>query len=299
MRVSARQATLSLVQKMGKFRRRSASMARCTLKCCQSCRPYFKDRTFMSFDSVFANEIDPLESTDGLPVADVAIVRKLGLRQHSRTRPVFTEENSSEGTSSSDFSSPSLSGSDRSNLELNLDKNEILAVPLKDQVVLGRSQGSSVVNVPRTLRSPNMLPSQTTPPGPHVEIKSYTNNPTLEEEHHLIPSQSDPDTCVSTVIPSRALLRLSNLPVGVDPKDEDFDREFGRLQSLTPRSKGSVDLVSTAGLREEIGMGEWLGTVRRGSASSSTYSEEIAVDGGVALTEEAVETQTPDIITQA
>jgi hypothetical protein len=296
MRMSARHATLSLVQKMSKLRHRSASMGRCTLKCCQSCRPYFKDRTFMSFDSVFADEIDPLETIEGLPIANVAIVRQLGLRQPSGVRTVFSGGSSSEATSSSGFSSPSSSGSNGSDLEFDVDQIENPVSPIAEQVVPGVSQLGSIVSVPRAPPTPYMMHTQTPPPGSFVTDTSYSSRLTLEQLHNTAPSHSDPGLHASPQTSTTGISTVIETPAEADTEDDDFD--LG-LQRLTPRSKGSINLVAAAGLRKEVGMGEWLGSARRGSASSSTYSDEVAVDGGVALTEEAVEMQTPDIITQA
>jgi hypothetical protein len=324
MRVSARKATLHMIQKMGKFRRRSAAMARCTLKCCQSCRPYFKDRAYMSFDSVFANEIGPLESIEGLPIADVAIVRQLGLRPHPPHQLLFTPGSSGSETSSSDISYSSSSDSDEKERD-----NDVLSdadnPSTPDTSLLGRGNaepGATVNDAPPT---PYMLRSQTIPPGLFMANAFRSVKTMPPQGSNLQQSRSDPGLLAGSRSPQTSYQptptstpirgssqsygpdsELFDLPVtdyaGSSPdfasEELDFDHGLQRI-SITPRNEGSIDLVAAAGLRNEIGMGEWLGSaIRRGSASSSAYSDEVLVDGGVALTEEAVETQTPDIITQ-
>lgn len=63
---------------------------KCRFQCCHNCRPHSADRTFISFDAVFAGEFRPINQWDpaSLPVNDVNIVRNLGLRPVTQTVPV-------------------------------------------------------------------------------------------------------------------------------------------------------------------------------------------------------------------
>jgi hypothetical protein len=318
MRMSTRQASLSLVQKMGKLRRRSASMARCDLKCCQACRPYFKDRAFMSFNSAFANETLLLDSTEGLPIADVAIVRQIGLRRPLSRRPLFNRGSGSQETSSSGLTNSSSEGSDKSDLDLDVKLGEeVTAVPIAATSVAEDSHlDSTVYESPPT---PYVMRSQTLPPGLFMSNTPHPVKAVLEHATNLSPSYSDPDmyTGARTTKNSPKSMPTRNgsqtygprvegvdLPVlqatkslsDLTPEAEEFDFE---LNGLNMRSLGSIDVLVTAGFHSEIVMDDRFDPARHGSVASSAYSDEIAVDGGVALMEEAVETQTPDIITHA
>jgi hypothetical protein len=320
MRVSTRQASLSLVHKMDKFRLRSASMARCTLKCCQACRPYFKDRAFMSFDLAFANEVDLLDTIEGLPVADAAIVRQIGLRRPLLRRPLFNRGSNSQDTSSSELTNSSSSGLGESDLEFDLNPSEeVAAVPTAStSVVEDAHLGSTANESPPT---PYVMRSQTLPPGVFMSNISGPVKSVLDQDRVLSPSYSDPALCIDarsprnnhksipSTTPTRggsqfhgsildsvdnSAFRPTDSQSDLASNDGDFD--LG-LQGLTLISHGSIDLVAAAENHNGITINEWCDPIRRTSAASSAYSDEIAVDGGVALTEEAVETQTPDIIT--
>ncbi|KAL9060016.1 MAG: hypothetical protein Q9162_000866 [Coniocarpon cinnabarinum] len=68
-----------------KARRISVSkfLALCDYKVCHSCRPNSREKTFMSFGSVLNGEMSPLVNwcPRTMPIASVSVVRKLGLRE--------------------------------------------------------------------------------------------------------------------------------------------------------------------------------------------------------------------------
>ncbi|KAF2425719.1 hypothetical protein EJ08DRAFT_700264 [Tothia fuscella] len=243
-RADARRESLSMIHKTGNLRRKSPSMSRCSTKACQLCRPYFRERTFMSFGSVFTDDVEMLKSDRGLRVRDGSIVRNLGLRPTPSScpacRPGTPEASSSSNTSIS--SSSDASGDS--------DEDGISARALTR--VLSQSTG--------------LLPDTTD-----------GNRETRE-----------------------GVQALSNARPGVDRKtsaDSEFDL---RTPKTVLRSSGSVDLLAFTRPGGFAGMDPPGRLTRRGSASSSTASDarEIPVEGGVALTEEAVETHVPDIITE-
>jgi hypothetical protein len=79
---------------------------------------------------------------------------------------------------------------------------------------------------------------------------------------------------------------------GSDPCDEG-------KQTSTLRSRGSINLraATPAAMLPEL-VGPSTERDSAASSASSAASDEVLVDGGVALTEEAVENEVPDIITE-
>ncbi|KZF26950.1 hypothetical protein L228DRAFT_243503 [Xylona heveae TC161] len=87
---------------------RPRPVPRCNWKCCQNCRPTFRERTYLSFDAVFRGQVQRLPKTRPYrpPISDVNIVRKLGLRQSSS---YLRQVSSMELTSSDDESTNGVS----------------------------------------------------------------------------------------------------------------------------------------------------------------------------------------------
>lgn len=86
------------------------------------------------------------------------------------------------------------------------------------------------------------------------------------------------------------------------PATEADSEKFDISLQKYGRSTGSIDLLRDAGFRSDKGGGVQLRTNNLSrTSSSSSYSShasnEVVVEGGLALTEEAIETHIPDLIT--
>jgi hypothetical protein len=75
---------------------------KCSMKCCPTCRPYLKDRVPYSFDSVFANEIEPVRpDKERLPIKNSKTMSHLGLRPTPQI-PETPPSGSTSGTDGDD-----------------------------------------------------------------------------------------------------------------------------------------------------------------------------------------------------
>lgn len=66
----------------------------CDFKCCHTCRPASRDRSFVSFEAVVYGEIQPHRFWNEryMPVANAYIVRGIGLRSHTPADPLVVED---------------------------------------------------------------------------------------------------------------------------------------------------------------------------------------------------------------
>ncbi|KAF2439727.1 hypothetical protein P171DRAFT_447727 [Karstenula rhodostoma CBS 690.94] len=67
----------------------------CQIVACHACRPYFRDRISMSFDAVFKDEVLPLQpaEADFLPVKSAQIIRNISCRPIPAPLRITIEEN--------------------------------------------------------------------------------------------------------------------------------------------------------------------------------------------------------------
>ncbi|KAI9667557.1 MAG: hypothetical protein M1821_000373 [Bathelium mastoideum] len=79
-----------------KSRRKAPPSPPCNFQCCHTCRPALRDRTFVSFESVFAGEVRPMtaEEFKTLPIANANLLRNLRLPSSATAKPEQTDESS-------------------------------------------------------------------------------------------------------------------------------------------------------------------------------------------------------------
>ncbi|KAF2161359.1 hypothetical protein M409DRAFT_28094 [Zasmidium cellare ATCC 36951] len=263
----------------------------CTFQVCHACRPFFLDRMYISFESAFNGEgpSAPPQECQGLRVADARIISKIG--QHAVPRPLPLP-NIARPQPSMDIVTQSTSEvdddisvdwSDSEHPSERLDSSELYPCPGPGQCpVWSRHSGCAYdVGFDDGRRAMNhgyfqeMDIDRLTPENSHSQLRhmtgSLTNTP--------IGTSS---TASSLSLPTPTASNLAPLL----PSDD--------LLSVTPQKQGkSGKAKSVCGefdaYDRKVGL--------RGRPSSSSLGSEVEVEGGVALTEEAVESGTPDIIT--
>ncbi|KAK7190482.1 hypothetical protein PSPO01_03457 [Paraphaeosphaeria sporulosa] len=274
----------------------------CQVVACHACRPYFRDRISMSFDAVFRDEVLPLQPTeaDSLPVKSAQIIRNISCRPTPAPLRKTIEENTPTTllvSSCSPDESPSTP-SQSSMYTYKTTQSEIdtlnttrhhrrrfykmghrssgeLGRDLSRQMPLFFRQGlkEAFKGIFRaTARDSSSSGSNITLPMPHTAAARDTADVTAMGEFDMgalrrVKRQKD-----------RFDLRQGH-GNGVGASEQDAQNCVLR-RDMSSRSDGESDSSGS--------MASVYSCVSEGS--------EVEVDGGVALTEEAVETHTPDII---
>ncbi|KAF2489734.1 hypothetical protein BU16DRAFT_622362 [Lophium mytilinum] len=241
----------------------------CQMKVCHSCRPFYKDRIYISFGAVLANEVPPLttEEAKDLPVVSAEIVRNIGLRprQHRLLSEEFYASFDSQYTITTTHSEQ--------------EDLHILRQGPRDFYKLGS--------------------------GPSNELKREFQKISLRSSlmqafNSLFRPSRDPSSDGSTI--TLPLARTGRHRGGWTDETDDFD--LGSLKRVRSHRRLVIEQESsrtTSGFTSDISEDDHLD-----ASSSDAYSEysslsegsEVEVDGGVALTEESVEKHIPDILTE-
>lgn len=254
----------------------------CTFKACHTCRPYYKDRIHISFGAVFAGETAPLTAQDAavLPIGNVNVLRNIGLRQPPR-RHLLT-----------DGPADVLSGS-----------------ASQFTIQTTQSERDDLSRIRQSARNFYKLGSRSL-----AELRNEFQMAGLQKSlknafHNVFRTGRESSSEGSNI----------TLPLPGTGKHRKLDQNAGefdlgllkRIRSVRRRAlevarNDSMPIVEVVEGNEEDYVAETNGDSLDSSEDSSDYSaysgssegSEVEVDGGVALTEEAVEMHTPDIITQ-
>ncbi|KAF1345871.1 hypothetical protein BDV97DRAFT_371901 [Delphinella strobiligena] len=289
----------------------------CRFKCCARCRPYLIDRCFTSFDAVYEDELRPLSVTDTkiLPIKSPQIARTIGL---TGSRPVFgtvsdadsprslpsinthcffdsgantpsthqttpTTGSTTATTSSFPYSEDSGSSSEED------DERKVNWEGGFGSAHYTNGQGSTLIYArpSRTISTPNM--------GKQRTIRHVSGSVDKDSS----PARSDSSRS-SLSLPTPTTASTSPMPrLNFEDKEARTRHERECEQySCSSEHSGSAQngsIISDLGL-----LSPWLDLSRSSSTDSMDghLGDEMEVDGGVALTEEAVRTHTPDIITR-
>lgn len=237
------------------------SISPCEFKCCHACRPAFRDRSFISFEDAL-NDTYPVQEAwepNTMPVIDAHVLRTIGLRSGSPA-----------GQSGS-FTSEPMSLIDEDFAEA----NSANGYPLSRQKT--RVEPSSLADMIEPCDNANYdeyaAANQPTPTSAYREIisKAFENSARRRQASMAGESQTPQhveDQSTSSINPS-----------DVTPEDHF---------STTRESSSLIDaMVTPLPSSDDNELEEVYGP------------EEQHVTGGVALTEEAVETHSPDILMSA
>ncbi|KAF2838071.1 hypothetical protein M501DRAFT_992948 [Patellaria atrata CBS 101060] len=285
-----------------KKNKRKSSPLSCNFRCCHNCRPYYRDRIYSSFDAVFANEVPPLTHTQlqTLPVQPAEIVANLGLRT---TYPNSSDElDASITTDSMSYDTPSNTSSEEEVIRQSIQTAEKM-------YSLRRSESSGGSGRPG-----GETPIGEGASGLRTRLKKAFQNA-------IRPTRESSSDGSSITLPLPGTSKMRDMSEGTD----EFDLGSIRRRLRGEKSKktkynsanrsGPVEARSSTtwdGLNGTMIEGPYKGEIavsltENGTMLPMEHSEpdavseagsEIEVQGGLALTEEAVEMHTPDIITQ-
>lgn len=282
----------------------------CRFKCCHHCRPYMADRCFTSLDAVFANEVRPLSVMEAnfLPMKSAQIASNIGQtavafdftpespinlapaisRNFFDSGPNTSEDTTPTTTSSDSFPyTDSTSSSDGGSQEAQRSHDDGLGTTLEPVTKSATDPTDS-----RSGRTTVTTPDHYT----HRTIRHVGNSLERDSPARSISSASRTGSSVSLPTPSTS--RTS--PVKHDLEHGKDGKDLSSVLRFLDRPGLGIDFMqvetSLSGLVTPPTM----------SRSSSTQSmcyyddsgDEMEVDGGIALTEEAVRTHTPDLITR-
>ena len=254
----------------------------CTFKACHTCRPYYKDRIYTSFGAVFAGEIAPLTAQDAaaLPIGNANVLRNIGLRQPPR-KHLLTDESAEVLSGSASQFTIQTTQSERDDLSR-------IRQSVRNFYKLGSRSLTELLN----------------------EFQMAGLRKSLKNAFHKLfrtgRESSSEGSNITLPLPGTGKHRKIDQNVG------EFDLGLlKRIRSVRRRTlevarNDSMPIVEVVEGNEEDYVAETNGDSLDSSEDSSDCSaysglsegSEVEVDGGVALTEEAVEMHTPDIIMQ-
>ncbi|KAJ8105325.1 hypothetical protein OPT61_g10246 [Boeremia exigua] len=284
------------------------ALTACAFRACHTCRPYYRDRVYISFEAVASADFPPLsrDEAEHLPTKSANILRSIKASQSS---PLFrigydetplTARTTITFAASTDAPHTASTTSDSSELtfkttQTDVDELRALRRPRRRFYNIGHRSSSEIA---RDLsRLPSLLSRQRLKTAVHAIF-------------HPGRDSSSSGSMITLPVPRTGTVRESTAtrPVG------DFD--LGALRRVRRQKEMNEIRNGTY-----VGGFEDVGTLRAtarqnpatpphgndgdGSCSSdsnfSVYScvsegSEVEVEGGVALTEEAVESHTPDIL---
>ncbi|KAK5117772.1 hypothetical protein LTR85_008747 [Meristemomyces frigidus] len=272
----------------------------CNFQVCHACRPFFQDRLYTSFEKVLSGRMPAIteEEITRLPMLDAAVVRTLGLsKEHPSMSPtghsqdsmdiVSQQKDDCEEDDTSDWTptSGTISESDSDRLEF--------ADPYP-------CPGAGIC--PLASRFSGCAYDGDFDDGLRALNLGFGPEPDL--------SRTTPENSTNRL--RRVRGRLSDTPGGTSSSASSISLPTPTAPPLTPLTPSNVSFDELLGIRlgkngkaasmlevlpSEKRRGGRFGLGIRGKDSNSSFGSEVEVEGGVALTEEAVETGTPDILT--
>ncbi|KAF9700457.1 hypothetical protein EKO04_002002 [Ascochyta lentis] len=284
--------------------------AACNFRACHTCRPYYRDRVYISFAAVASADFPPMSKDDmrQLPTKPAHIIRSINTSQNSSVTqvdheepPVTVQTTITFATSTNAPHTASTTASDSSELtfkttQTDVDELRALRRPRRRFYNMGHRSSGDIA------RDLSRMPPLFTRQGLRAALQDIFRSGR---------DSSSSGSMITLPVPRTGTVRDSSpaQPVG------EFD--IGALRRVR-RQKERNELRNGT----YVGGFEDVGTIvpattkqdtaplhhssdGEGSCSSesdfSVYScisegSEVEVEGGVALTEEAVESHTPDIL---
>lgn len=245
----------------------------CTYQVCHSCRPFFQDRLSMSFEPALNIDVHALANRDvsALPVHSAAVVSKIGLRRRLPPTPLRRSEESMDITmhqrdgngcesfgqeTSSDCTPTTTTSSE----EVEFDLSPRPAPGVRPAWLAGSyAYDSGYEDNQRDFSESNIKKGMEPPEGLGIvgQVEQNIDMPgSVTSTPDLTPSKG-------------SSISLPNPPT-------------------TPLTGGTLSSPHSSSLPERS-------SPSSNKSSNSSRGSEVEVEGGVALTEEAVELGTPDI----
>lgn len=285
--------------------RKSLSGAPCDFQVCHSCRPFFSDRLYSSVDAVYNNEIPPVSADDEpkLRVLDVNVVNNLGLRPTPPRPHLIT----SPKTDDYDSISYPHQGDGY--------EDESPGCTPTDTSYSGDSHWLSHCD-PDSLPCPGrgFCPVWSEDAGCAYDNGFDDGKRGMNHYASFIYEFHDPETRRKGVGHAYHRAFASSTPVGSSSAGSSVSLPTPKAEPITPptpedasfgidpenRSGKAGKAATVCGVLSKDGQyrGDYPDSPMQdddGCSSNSSLGEEVEVDGGVALTEEAVERGVPDI----
>ncbi|KAF2225866.1 hypothetical protein BDZ85DRAFT_307866 [Elsinoe ampelina] len=254
----------------------TVSMAICRFKCCHRCRPFYRDRVYTSFEEVMNGETAAIAERDAgeLQVLDANVLKRIS---YNALRPatdipsnttVHDFAKSPTREPSSELSSVTLSTS-ASTGSIAVYCDDVLHSPIAS------TASSPVASMtPSSLASPRTTLSSISLPITPSSVHDWS-----AEAHDLGPLSDHASAPHDTwPLPSNATMG------GGEKEEENKSVEYEMTLPIRGGRPNEGTRTSSSALSSLV--------------SASSYHDEMDVEGGVALTEAAVGTGVPDIITR-
>ncbi|THW56155.1 hypothetical protein D6D25_03232 [Aureobasidium pullulans] len=255
---------------------------RCEFKVCQRCRPMHKERCWMSFEAVFEDEVRPIdkyELTGGLPVKNANYMMLLGLHPPvtvvSPHRWAESPYESPTHSPSSGYTSDGFSTDEDYDNESCGDAFSTCTQEGEDNYSqrVGNDMAFITLREPRHAQTPRstirLVPSASPP----------RRRPSMIDDESPSHSHTTSSSISLPTIPTTT--SYSPLP-GCDQHIQGLRAQHSHKAMTDPEfySGHPLDMASSLSM-----------------SSESSFGSEVAVEGGFALTEEAMDTHTPDLFT--
>ncbi|KAI4715841.1 hypothetical protein E4T48_07983 [Aureobasidium sp. EXF-10727] len=258
---------------------------RCDFKVCQRCGPMRRERCWLSFEAVFEDEVRPVddfELREGLPVKDVHVAKQLGLRPPIQpfAPPIWGE--SPHGSPTRSASSGYTSDGFSTDAEFDDEScGDALSSSSQDgednfQTRAGSEMPFVTLRDPRHAHTPrSTIRLVSSSPSRHIHRTSTATN-----DDDYSPSHSHTTTS-SISLPTIPTTTSYTILPGCEETVQELRAQYSLKAMTDPEfySGHPFDLTSSV-------------------SSSSSIGSEVAVEGGFALTEEAMDTHTPDLFTR-
>lgn len=271
----------------------------CNFQVCHGCRPFFQDRLYLSFENMRSGRMSAVteEEITRLRFLDPAVVRTLGLRKQQPPSPHMAQSPESADIAMQQADGYEDDTSDwtptsATNSEADLEQLEMAdrypcpgagVCPLWSQFS-GCAYDGDFDDGFRALNHGF---------GPEPDLSRITPENSLSRLRRVRGSVSDTPGGTSSSASSISLPTPSTVPLAPPtPLTESFDEAFTRRLAKSNKAASMLDILPS-----EKRQPSRRGLGIRSKNSTSSFGSEVEVEGGVALTEEAVGTGSPDIAT--
>ncbi|KAJ4362400.1 hypothetical protein N0V83_010493 [Neocucurbitaria cava] len=284
----------------------------CTFKACHTCRPYYRDRIYLSFQSVLDAEFPPMTQDDvrHLPTKSSQIMRTIGNTvssvpsslAHATTLSTLPTSGSFATSTEAPYTASS-STTDSSELTFKTTQTDIdqIAAHRQPRRRFYRMRQRNSKDIARDLsRLPSFLTRQGLKSavqgifGPGRESSSSGSNVTLPLQR----TGTVRDLNESQAVGEFDLGALRRVRRQKEKNEVRNGTYTGGFEGVNEGASAASHTVSASThshdghVEEDTSCSESDYSIYSGASEGS----EVEVEGGVALTEEAVETQTPDIL---
>lgn len=254
-------------------RKSAAKRSKCRFQACHGCRPFFVDRLHtLSFEAVFNNEVPAITEQDitQLPFRDPSVVRNLGLREPPQPalRTMGLQESMDVVVGQSFDSDDDWSPTSGTNSEGEGDFGD-----------RRKPWATSKTQYPNNMEWEEVDLGLRIAEGTSADSRMLRQIPTF----NISPTATTSSTASSLSLPTPVTATF-----GCDHADAELFN--AALTGRMRKAASHIGMMPSEELRRR--------QFASRNNSNDSLGSEVEVEGGVALTEDAVAMHTPDIITQ-